>query len=78
MLGRKIFAASSMVGILKQVCIIGVTFSRYRLATGETGISQVPIGNFQLQRNDLVPVISKSISLLFFHQYCKKMFIKKT
>lgn len=55
--------------------MIGVTFSRYRYGVSETGVTQIPIGNYQLQRNDIIPVVSKSIALIFFHHYCKDMFL---
>ena len=71
LLSGRLFVASIISGVLKNLCLIGVTFSRYRYGVSETGHTQIPIGNYQLQRNAIVPVVSKSLTLLFFHHYCK-------
>ncbi len=76
LLAGRLYIACMCSGMLKNISIIGATFSRYRYGLGETGQTQVPIGNFQLQKNDVIPVISKTLTLLFFHHYCKEVFCK--
>lgn len=75
LLPGRLFVASIIIGAIKHLCLIGVTFSRYRYGVSETGHTQIPIGNYQLQRNQIVPVVSKTLALLFFHQYCKELFV---
>ena len=69
-------AISSMVSAcLKSSLLIAVTFSRYRYGVSETGQTQSPIWNFQLQQNDLLPRISRGLLTLFFHHYAKEVFL---
>lgn len=71
LLSGRLFVASILSGVLKSTILAGVTFSRYRYGVSETGQTQIPIGNYQLQRNSVIPVVSKALSLFFFHHYCK-------
>lgn len=75
LISGRLFIASGMVGDIRHLCQIAVTFSRYRYGVSETGVTQVPIGNYQLQRNDIIPIVSKSIALLFYHHHCKDVFL---
>lgn len=62
------------VGATRSCLYIAIKYAMQRLAVGPKGESDTPIFAFQLQKNSLIPLLARSISLGLFHVKCKNVY----
>lgn len=73
LLGR-ICIAAGVLGTLKGAIYIAMTYSRNRFGVASNSKTQLPILNYQLQQNAIVPIVAKTLVLNFFLNYSKELF----
>lgn len=74
LLSGRLCIASMALGGLKAMIYSTVKYSQQRKGVSPNGLSQTPIFDYQLQKNSLVPMIAKALSLNMLHNYAKSAF----
>lgn len=74
LLSGRLCIASMMLGGLKSAIYITIKYSKQRKGVSPNGLSQTAIFDYQLQRNALIPLISKALALNMLHNYAKSVF----
>ena len=62
------------LGLLKTMIYTTIKYSKQRMGVSPNGKSQTPIFNYQLQKNSLIPIISRMLGLSMLHNFAKKTF----
>lgn len=74
LLSGRLCIASMCIGSTKIALHNTVRYSQQRLAVGPTGESDTPIMSYQLQQNEILPLIARTIVLNFGHIAGKNLF----
>jgi acyl-CoA oxidase len=74
LLSGRLCIASMCVGASRACLYIAITYAMQRKAVGPDGESSVPIFDYQLQQNTLVPLLARSVALGLLHVKCKNIF----
>lgn len=62
------------IGALRRAIYVTIKYSKQRMGVSPNGKSETPIFEYQLQKNALVPIISRTLALTMLHNYSKKIF----
>lgn len=71
LLSGRLCIASMSIGALKRMIYITVKYSKQRFGVSPNGKSQTPIFEYQLQKNALIPIISRALGLNMLHNFAK-------
>ena len=74
LLSGRLCIASMCIGATKMALFTTVRYSQQRLAVGPSGESDTPIMSYQLQQNEILPLIARTIVLNFGHIQGKALF----
>ena len=74
LLSGRLCIASMSLGGLRRTIYIAMKYSKSRKGVSPNGKSQTPIFDYQLQKNSLVPIISRMIGLSMLHNYAKRVY----
>ena len=78
LLSGRICISSMSLGSTKMVLAATIKYAHNRLAVGKEGFSDMPIMNYQLQRNALMPLIAKTYVYNFFLNYVQERYTNQT
>jgi acyl-CoA oxidase len=62
------------LGALKSVIYSAIKYSQQRKGVSPNGLSETPIFEYQLQKNELIPLIARTLGLNMLHNYAKTAF----
>ncbi|VVU95366.1 Acyl-CoA oxidase [seawater metagenome] len=74
LLSGRICIASMCLGSTKMTLDTTIKYAKSRLTVGKKGFSDTAIMNYQLQKNELVPLIAKTYAYNFFLNYVQETF----
>ena len=74
LLSGRLCIASMSLGGFRALIYVAFKYAKQRFGVSENGESQTPIFNYQLQRNALVPVVSRMLALSMLHNFAKRTF----
>lgn len=77
LLSGRLCIASMTLGALKRMIYTTVKYSKQRYGVSPNGKSETPIFEYQLQKNALIPIISRMIGLNMLHNFAKEAFAKQ-
>ena len=78
LLSGRVCISSMCLGSTKMVLASTVKYAHSRLAVGEEGFSDMAIINYQLQQNEIIPLIAATYAQNFFLNYVYDRFEKQT
>lgn len=74
LLSGRICIAALCLGGTRACLHIAVKYAQQRKSIGPEGLSTVPIFNYQLQQNALLPLLARSLSLNVFYNFARDVF----
>lgn len=74
LLSGRLCIASMTIGALRRQIYITMKYSKQRMGVSPNGKSQTPIFDYQLQKNALIPIISRTLGLTMLHNFSKRTF----
>ena len=74
LLSGRLCIASMSLGGLRRTIYVTIKYSKQRMGVSPNGKSQTPIFDYQLQKNSLIPIISRMIGLSMLHNYAKGIY----
>ena len=74
LLSGRLCIASMTLGGLKRCIYTTLKYSKQRMGVSPNGKSETPIFEYQLQKNALIPIISRMLGLNMLHNFAKGVF----
>lgn len=74
LLSGRLCLASAAAGAARSCLYVAITYAKQRMAVGPKGESDTPIFEYQLQQNELMPLLARTIALNFLHVKCKNIY----
>lgn len=71
LLSGRLCIASMTIGALKSIIYATIRYSKQRKGVSPNGKSETPIFDYQLQKNALIPIISRCLGLNMLHNFAK-------
>ena len=78
LLSGRVCIAGLALGATRACLYIAIKYAQQRMSIGPEGLSTVPIMNYQLQQNAIMPLLARTLSLNVYYNFVRHAFAEQT